>query len=142
MVGYGIGSFIFPEFATYFINPDNLKPDKPFSDRYPEEMYYTNDALLDRVPFFYLMMGGISFVSLVLGHFLMFDAIEADVAVLKINENSEAAIDTSDDEHLYPKLTLKKALKDRNLHVLGLMLSFSTVSYHIFSVNYKVSESH
>lgn len=52
MVGYGIGSFIFPEFATYFI-PDNLKPDKPFSDHYPKEMYYTNDALLDRVPFFY-----------------------------------------------------------------------------------------
>lgn len=53
----------------------------------------------------------------------MFDATETDVAVLKINDNSEAAIDTSDDEHMYPKLTLKKALKESNLYVLGFMLS-------------------
>lgn len=140
MVGYGIGSFILPEFATYFINPNNLKPDKPFSDEYPREKYYTNEALLDRVPYFYLMMGGMSFASLFIGHFLMSDATDRDVALLKINDDTEGAIDAGDDEHLYRKLTLKEAAMERNLYVLGVMLSLSSVSSHIFSINYKVSK--
>ena len=39
LVGIGIGSLIFPEFATYFVNPDNLSPNMPYSDQFPDEKF-------------------------------------------------------------------------------------------------------
>ena len=38
-VGMGIGSIIWPEFATYYINPLNLKPDYQLSPDFPDEKY-------------------------------------------------------------------------------------------------------
>ena len=41
-LGMGISSVIFPELATYYINPENLSPDKPYSDDFLEEKYLKN----------------------------------------------------------------------------------------------------
>jgi len=37
VIGFSIGGFVFPEFVTNYINPDNLSPDKPYSDDHPNE---------------------------------------------------------------------------------------------------------
>lgn len=36
-LGFGISSVFFPEFATYYINPKNLSPDRPYSSEFPDE---------------------------------------------------------------------------------------------------------
>ena len=39
MFGFGTGSLIFNQMQTLFINPNNYPPDKPYSDRFPDEKY-------------------------------------------------------------------------------------------------------
>ncbi len=36
-VGMGISSVIFPELATYYINPSNLSPDRSYSEKFQDE---------------------------------------------------------------------------------------------------------
>ncbi len=37
LFGLGSGSIIFNQIETLYINPDNYSPDKPFSNKYPDE---------------------------------------------------------------------------------------------------------
>ena len=37
VTGFSVGGFIFAEFVTNFINPDNVSPDKPYSVDEPDE---------------------------------------------------------------------------------------------------------
>jgi len=36
-IGQGIGGVIFPAFSTYYVNPNNLAPDRPYSKDFPHE---------------------------------------------------------------------------------------------------------
>ena len=47
--GYGLGALIFDQVQSQYINPHNLKP---------TDGYFTDDDLLDRVPFVFLILGG------------------------------------------------------------------------------------
>ncbi len=37
LFGLGSGSIVFNQIETLYINPNNYSPDKPFSDKYPDE---------------------------------------------------------------------------------------------------------
>jgi hypothetical protein len=37
LFGFGLGGFFFPELVSNYINPDNIEPDKPYSDEFPSE---------------------------------------------------------------------------------------------------------
>ena len=60
--GFGISSFIFTLIQTAYINPNNIPPDESLQDG-SNEKYFTDSELLNRVPYVFLILGGI-FTSL------------------------------------------------------------------------------
>ena len=50
VAGFGLGALIFNQVQSYYINPDNLKPES--------DGYFTDDDLLERVPYVFLILGG------------------------------------------------------------------------------------
>jgi MFS family permease len=57
--GFGISSFLFTAVQTAYINPLNKEPDDAPYDFNPEEKYFSDPDLLDRVPNVFLILGGI-----------------------------------------------------------------------------------
>ncbi|XP_046552621.1 oxalate:formate antiporter-like [Haliotis rubra] len=53
--GIGFGTFVFNQVVTAFINPDNVSPDETIQD----DLYFTQSSLLDRVPYSFLLLGGV-----------------------------------------------------------------------------------
>ncbi|KAK7006058.1 hypothetical protein SK128_027638, partial [Halocaridina rubra] len=47
--GFGLGAIVSTNIQTYYLNPDNVSPDS--------DGYFTNDAVLDRVPTLFLVIG-------------------------------------------------------------------------------------
>ena len=37
LFGFGASSIIFDQVETLYVNPDNYPPDKPYSDKFPNE---------------------------------------------------------------------------------------------------------
>ena len=62
VAGYGLGALIFNQVQTYYINPQNLKT---------TDGYFTDSDLLDRVPFVFLVLGGIYAVMQFIGSVLI-----------------------------------------------------------------------
>jgi len=64
--GFGGGAFIFNQIQTVILNPDNVKVD-------PETLYFTDEALLSRVPNLLLILAGIYLsVQVNRKHFLLY----------------------------------------------------------------------
>jgi hypothetical protein len=139
-IGSGIGSTIYPEFSTYYNNPENLSPDKPYSDKFPDEKYFTDEALLSRVPNSFLIMGLMSIGIFAVALLIMFDKKEESSLVSQnskfVNEVPE---ELKNDDESKPVLTLSQALRKKNLYLLIIMNSFTLISMNVFGVNYKVS---
>ncbi|XP_076467195.1 apicoplast pyruvate carrier 1-like [Babylonia areolata] len=53
-VGFGLGSTIFNQIITLYLNPNNIPPDLTHG----EDVYFTQDEVLDRVPGLFLVLGG------------------------------------------------------------------------------------
>ncbi|XP_052217849.1 uncharacterized protein LOC127835450 isoform X2 [Dreissena polymorpha] len=64
LAGYGGGASIFNQVITAFINPDNYSPDLVTKEG---DRYFTQPDLLDRVPYSFLVLGGLCFLLQVLG---------------------------------------------------------------------------
>ena len=62
VAGYGLGALIFDQVQSHYINPHNLKP---------TDGYFTDDDLLDRVPFVFLILGGSYTVMQFIGSMLI-----------------------------------------------------------------------
>lgn len=142
-VGFGLGSLIFPEFATYYINPSNLSPDKPFSEDYPDEKYYTNKELLDKVPTFYLIMGCSSIFMNMVGLCLMSEIKTEVVDSKKINDDEEICNDDDKNKLIdtengkYPQLTFMEAIKIKDVYIISLIFAFASISLSTFNSQYK-----
>ena len=63
VAGFGLGALIFDQVQSYYINPDNLKPES--------NGYFTDKDLLDRVPFIFLVLGGTYAVMQFVGSMLI-----------------------------------------------------------------------
>lgn len=62
--GFGGGATIFNQIVTAYLNPENLSPDLETDDG---EKFFTNTALLDRVPKLFLLLAGIYVGCQILG---------------------------------------------------------------------------
>ncbi|XP_052783111.1 uncharacterized protein LOC128219342 [Mya arenaria] len=60
--GFGLGAFVFNLIITYYINPDNIQIN--------DNDYFTDQALLDRVPRVFFLLAGIYIALQVIGVFL------------------------------------------------------------------------
>ncbi|XP_071085864.1 apicoplast pyruvate carrier 1-like [Haliotis cracherodii] len=63
VAGFGGGAFIFNLVQTAFINPGNLSPDLQVNG----EKYFTQPELLDRVPWVFVLTGGVYVVMQLVG---------------------------------------------------------------------------
>lgn len=63
VAGFGLGALFFDQVQSYYINPDNLKPES--------NDYFTDKELLDRVPFMFLILGGTYAVMQFVGSMLI-----------------------------------------------------------------------
>ncbi|XP_063682939.1 L-lactate transporter-like isoform X3 [Bolinopsis microptera] len=74
VAGFGLGAMVFNPIITTFINPNNTSPSyAPYPD-HPSEKYYhdpEDSALLDRVPYCFLVMAGFFIALQVVGNLLL-----------------------------------------------------------------------
>ncbi|XP_046325954.1 oxalate:formate antiporter-like [Haliotis rufescens] len=92
--GIGFGTFVFNQVITAFINPDNLSPDETIKD----DLYFTQGSLLDRVPYCFLMLGGVyTTIQLLAVIFLIATPTVTPTVTPKQEENVEKAIEKSPD---------------------------------------------
>ncbi|XP_077988245.1 apicoplast pyruvate carrier 1-like [Glandiceps talaboti] len=66
VAGYAFGAFLFGVVEKFFINPSNLPPDKPDPND-PYTKYYSQDEILDQVPYTYLLLAGLFACCQILG---------------------------------------------------------------------------
>ncbi|KAK7485651.1 hypothetical protein BaRGS_00023100, partial [Batillaria attramentaria] len=66
-VGFGMGSTIFNQVITVYLNPDNIIADLTIG----EDVYFTQDEVLERVPRLFLLLGGTYAVMQLIGVLLM-----------------------------------------------------------------------
>ena len=75
VAGFGSGALIFNAVQTFFINPDNYKS-VPTDPSNPDEKYYNQADLLDRVPLTFLVLAGTYAVMQLIGSLLITDPPE------------------------------------------------------------------
>ncbi len=135
LVGIGVGSLVFPEFATYYINPNNLSPNIPYSDQFLDEKYFEDQDLLDRVPFAFCVMGFMCLSLNLVGLLMMSDRADTELLTNPDNyESIELIKDTSK-----PVMKIKNFLALKEFYLLVIINSFNMVPSTIFTLNYKVS---
>ena len=58
VAGFGLSATVFNAIQTFFINPTNEKPNEtPYPDT-PKERYFSQQEILERVPYCFLILGG------------------------------------------------------------------------------------
>ncbi|XP_038073271.1 oxalate:formate antiporter-like [Patiria miniata] len=78
VAGFGGGAFFFDQIQTAFINPNNLVANVSLPQR-PDEKYFQEHSLLQRVPTSFLLCGGCYAVLQLIGCLLMFDQPDTNV---------------------------------------------------------------
>ncbi|XP_067669940.1 uncharacterized MFS-type transporter YhjX-like [Haliotis asinina] len=87
VAGFGGGAFIFNLIQTAFINPDNLSPDVTVNG----EHYFSQSELLQRVPWVFVLTGGIYATMQLVGVLLIADPpTQEEVKIV-----SDSALDSS-----------------------------------------------
>ena len=71
--GFASGGVLVPFAQTFLINPRNEKPNLIPDPEKPEEKYFTQRDLLDRVPYVFIMIGGICTLLQLVGLLLLKD---------------------------------------------------------------------
>ena len=84
MSGYGLGSLLFIPIQTAYINHENAEPNEALFAEKPDEKYYAQDALLQRVPIAFLGLGAI------------YAVIQITASIFLVNPTPP---DTQNDEH-------------------------------------------
>lgn len=73
LAGFGLGAFIFNFVQTGFINPYNLNPDVIIDEEKAEQVFFSQEFILDRVPFSFIVQGIIFVVMQLIGIVLLGD---------------------------------------------------------------------
>lgn len=110
--GFGLGAFVFNQVQTAFLNPNNDSPG--------EDGYFINDEILDRVPYVFLLLGGVYTVLVLIGCAL-------------VTKPKEDAATASGEASLSPRQVLKT--KEFYMLFFTLMLNIQTVTF--FNAMYK-----
>ncbi|XP_046552619.1 oxalate:formate antiporter-like [Haliotis rubra] len=97
--GIGFGTFVFNQVVTAFINPDNFSPDETIKD----DLYFTQSSLLDRVPYSFLLLGGV-YTAIQLIAVLFLIATPTDTPTQEVN------VEKSPDQEKMPDEKMKEDL--------------------------------
>ncbi|XP_063967337.1 uncharacterized protein LOC129278715 [Lytechinus pictus] len=73
VAGFGAGSLVFNLVQTLFINRDNLQPDIRDTEQGAEQWFYSQNEVLDRVPFSFIQQGIIFSIMQIIGIVLLGD---------------------------------------------------------------------
>ncbi|CAL1545412.1 unnamed protein product [Lymnaea stagnalis] len=83
MTGFGGGAIFYNEIVTFFINPDNAKPNK----KGEHTTYFTQPEILARIPTLFLVLGSLTVVLQFIGVLLLRAPREGDeVEVVELQE--------------------------------------------------------
>ncbi|XP_046342150.1 oxalate:formate antiporter-like [Haliotis rufescens] len=107
VAGFGGGAFIFNLVQTAFINPDNLSPDLKVNG----EHYFSQPELLQRVPWVFVLTGGIYAAMQLVGVLLLSDP---PTQATSVNNVSESELDSSNNI-VMTNITVNSDSNDRNV---------------------------
>ncbi|KAL5003931.1 hypothetical protein ScPMuIL_017387 [Solemya velum] len=149
LFGFGGGAFIFNQIITGFINPDNYSPDLEVNGA----RYFTQEDMLDRVPYCFLIIGGTYAVVQLIGVLLIRDPpseeFSKDIIISKFDENTVETSSVSKDGDIVSKpieetniarqrdLTPLQVLKSRDFYVIWFMFLFGGQGITLLSSLYK-----
>ena len=144
VAGFGLSATLFNYVQTEFINPENFAPDfAPYPDS-PKEKYFTQNDLLERVPYTFLLLGGIFVVMQLIGCMFLVDPPLPDVTYSRLPNDdissslsnsvtvSSKELDSSPDG-IKPQMVLCKL----NFYLLWFMFFLGGISVNFISSLYK-----
>jgi len=116
--GYGFGSLVWIPAETAFVNPDNIKPAAPecLGDVECEEVsekYFTDSSLLEKVPYSFLLLGGIIGAMSLIGILLTNEPKEK-----QIKEEKETEAEDNISVKALTSLTPMQVLKTRIFYLI------------------------
>ena len=89
--GFGLSATIFNAIQTFYINPINEEPNTaPYPDT-PKEKYFTQQDLLERVPYSFLILGGTYAVMQLIGCVFLVDPPPPKIYV-QLSQNDDGPI--------------------------------------------------
>ncbi|XP_067670074.1 oxalate:formate antiporter-like [Haliotis asinina] len=102
--GIGFGTFVFNQVVTAFINPDNFSPDETIK----EDLYFTQTSLLDRVPYCFLLLGGVyTAIQILAVLFLIATPPDTPTQVKEREYNTEDNVEKSPEQEKMPGEKMK-----------------------------------
>jgi MFS family permease len=151
--GFTLCCISLPALQTFYINPNNEKPDYAPYPKFPDEKYFVQSDVLDRVPYIFLIMGGIFGVLQVFGSIFLVNPPPEE----SVNEATPLAnnirINTASDDYLIKsssaislhqqsrKMSIIMVLKNPTFYVLWVVffltrtnISFITSLYKTFGL--------
>ena len=117
MLGFGAGSIIFDQLQTFYINPQNFSPDKPYSSQFPDEKYFSklHIDLLNRIPKLCLLLGGVYFCLQIIGLCLLCEnndvLNESNSDSNEIEENRRLILNSENDDLEEENSLINKTVK-------------------------------
>ena len=127
--GYGFGSLFWVPIQTVFVNPHNVQAeidsDCPYIDTDHEEhceFYFVNEDLLERVPWMFVLLGGIYVVMGILAFLLISDPPEDNINFKTlIHQNVDEKKNNKDIEwNKVPSLRPQEVLKTAVFFQVGI----------------------
>ncbi|KAI3385931.1 hypothetical protein SNEBB_008788 [Seison nebaliae] len=129
--GYALSGIMFNKLIVYYVNPKNKKP-LDYDKKNPDEKYFDDDELLDKIPKLILIMG------------VVFAAIQICGILCTMNAPECASNRTEDNRKKSVKKQLGK-MKNfwsaykyrRNFFLFPLIMCFHLFAYYVFMSIYK-----
>lgn len=148
VAGFGLSATLFNFVQTEFINPSNFAPNlAPYPDN-PKEKYFTQDDLLERVPYSFLLLGGVFAVIQLIGCVFLVDPPVPDLTYSKlpsddisslhsdsnsITVSSSSKADSTCPDGIKPQVMLRKL----NFYLLWTMFFLGGIAVSFISSLYK-----
>lgn len=145
--GFMLGGAVIPLIQTLYINPENLPAsDNPYPDS-PNERYYIENQLLERVPRIYLIMGGIFTVLMLIGSLFIVNPPPQSVSVVDFGADSISTTtknndltktDGQDNTPVLKRLNSKDILRLPSFYILWLIFFVTMTDLAFITSLYKV----
>ena len=147
VAGFGLSAMLFNFVQTEFINPKNFSPNFAPYPESPKEKYFTQNDLLERVPYTFLLLGGIFAVLQLIGCvFLVDPPPPPDIGYTKLpsddisslHSDSTVVSQSSKEEDTRPDgVKPQVVLRTLNFYLLWAMFFLGGIAVSFISSLYK-----
>ncbi|KAI3384224.1 hypothetical protein SNEBB_007133 [Seison nebaliae] len=127
--GFGLGAMVFNPLQSIYLNPNNLSPNVSFSQEFPDELYFDQKEILDRVPSLFIILSVCYTLLFVIGNFII---CRKPHALLLENERKPTRMN-----YLNCFIQVKNLIKNPNFITLYLTFIFNTFAITIITSMYK-----